>query len=160
MKKFLIQFFLLIALITAAIVIYQKGNAVEIPFIPQLPKMITLQINDSIIRAEVAETSSQRSKGLGGREQMASDSGMLFVFEKSDKHAFWMKELKFPLDFIWIKDDLVADVLENIPQPAQNEPDSSLQIYSSKSAVNKVLEVNAGTVKRLNIKSGDRVLVK
>ena len=159
MKKFLIQFFLLIILITAAIVIYKMGNVVEVPFMPRPPKMITLQINDSIIKAEVAETSSQRSKGLGGREQLASNSGMLFVFEKSDKYPFWMKGLKFPLDFVWIKDDTVIDFLENIPPPSAAQVDSSLPIYSSKTEINKILEVNAGTVQRLNIKAGDKIKI-
>ena len=94
---------------------------------------------------------------MGGRESLASDSGMLFVFDRVDKHVFWMKGLSFALDFVWIKDDKVVDVSENIPPPESGQTDESLPIYTSKVEFNKVLEVNAGTVKKLNIKVGDTI---
>ncbi len=89
---------------------------------------------------------------------MASDEGMLFVFPKLDKYPFWMKGLTYPLDFIWIRGDKIVDLLPNIQPPAPGQTDTSLPIYQSKEDIDKVLEVAAGTVQRLNIKVGDTIL--
>lgn len=131
-----------------------------IPFLPQAPKTHQVKINDTVINIEIADTQSKRSKGLGGRASLASSSGMLFVFEKPDKYPFWMKGLNFPLDFIWIKSSEVADILENIQPPAPGVPDSSLQIYTSNTEVDKVLEVAGGFVKAHGIKVGDKIELK
>ena len=84
---------------------------------------------------------------------------MLFIFAKSDKHAFWMKGLSFPLDFVWIKDDTIIDILEDISAPRVGQADAELPIYSAKAAVDKVLELNAGSVKKFNIKIGDTIKI-
>ena len=157
MKKFLIQTVLLLIVIGAGIFFYAKPGTIPIAFLPQPPKQNELKINDAVIKVEVANTQSKRSRGLGGRVSLASDSGMLFIFEKADKYPFWMKGLAFALDFVWIRDSEVVDVLENIQPPASGTPDSSLPFYGSNSPVDKVLEVNAGFVKAHSIKIGDVV---
>lgn len=164
MKKFTIQVILLIIVIAGSLFLFNAGNQtggkIDIPFLPQPAKTGTLQIGNVSLTVEVADTNSKRSKGLGGRESLPQDQGMLFIFDRTDKFPFWMKGLSFPLDFVWIKDDTVADILENILQPEAGQSDSALPIYSSKVEVNKVLEVNAGTVQRLNIKVGDKIQLK
>lgn len=162
MKKFIIQVVLLLLVIGGSLIFFNpnnKGGRVELPFLPHPPKTATLEINSHLIKAEVADTPSKRSKGLGGKTSLEQDEGMLFIFPNADKHPFWMKGLSFPLDFIWIKEDKVVDILENIQPPKEGEPDASLPIYSSKEAADKVLELQAGTVKRLDIKIGDTVLI-
>lgn len=109
------------------------------------------------IKADVADDKNERSEGLSGREQLATDSGMLFIFEKSDKYKFWMKGIKIPLDFIWVLDDRVVDVLPNIPPPDPNTPDSSLPVYGPLTKVDKVIEVNGGFVSTHNIRVGDKI---
>lgn len=158
MKKFIIQAIGLVLIISAGLYFFRAGSgSVELPFAPKNPKLTTLQINNSVLKVEVADTAKKRSKGLGERENIASDEGMLFVFDKADRYPFWMKGLKFPLDFVWIKDDTVVDFLENAPPPATNQKESALPIYSAKVEINKVLEINAGVVQRLNIKIGDTI---
>ena len=160
MKKFAIQTILLILVIGAGIFFFSpKGSCtpIDIPFFPQPSKVANLQINDKSIKVEIADTPSKRSKGLGDRASLGENEGMFFIFDKADKYPFWMKGLSFPLDFVWILDDKVVDTLENIASPKSGQADSSLPIYSSKEAVDKVLELNAGAVKRLNIKVGDSV---
>lgn len=163
MKKFTIQIILLLLVIGVGFFLYNSGRGgqrVDIPFLPQGPAFKNLEINSISLKIEIADTKDSRSKGLGGRESLALDSGMLFIFEKADKYPFWMKGLKFPLDFIWIGSDTVLDVLENVPPPTAVQDDASLPIYSSKVDIDKVLEVNAGTVQRLNIKVGDVIQIK
>lgn len=156
MKKFAIQAVLLIVIIGLAFYFFKQDAQIpELPFLPQPPLVKELQINNTNLKVEVADTRSKRSKGLGGRESLASDEGMLFVFEKEDKYPFWMKGLTFSLDFVWIRGDTVVDITQNVPPPAAGQQDSSLTIYQPKEEINKVLEVNGGTVQRLNIKAGD-----
>ncbi len=160
MKKFLIQIFLLILVTGISLFFFsplQTNNKIEIPFIPQKPSVSTLEVNGISFQVEVADTASKRSKGLGGRSGLGEKEGMLFVFDNADKHPFWMKGLSFPLDFIWIRDNKVVDTTENIPPQAAGQPDSELPIYSSKVNADRVLEVNAGTVKKFNIKVGDEI---
>lgn len=111
----------------------------------------------TIVRIELAETPDKRAKGLGGRTSLASDSGMLFVFNKPSKYQFWMKEMKIPLDFIWIKGDQVVDILANVPPPQPNQSDQTLPIYAPVTDVDRVLEVNSGFVASNSIKVGDKL---
>ncbi len=108
------------------------------------------------VNVEIAETESARQKGLGGRVSLGADEGMLFIFPNQDRHHFWMKDLAFPLDFIWINNGKVVDIAVNIPAEPEI-PDDLLKIYSSQEPVNWVLEVNAGWAEWNGIKVGDSV---
>lgn len=162
MKKFLIQIILLISVIGVGIVFFVPGKNpnLEIPFLPQQAKYNDLQINDTLLKVEVADTAAKRSKGLGGRQSLGENEGMLFVFDRADKYPFWMKGVSFALDFVWIKGDAVVDVLENVPPPVPGQSDAALPIYTAKEEIDKVLELNAGSVKKFNIKAGDKISVK
>lgn len=160
MKKFIIQSVLLILVIGIGTFLFSpKGSNIDLPFLPQSPHFANLSINDKTIKVELADTQEKRKKGLAGKNSLAENEGMLFIFPKSDKYPFWMKGLKFALDFVWIRDSEVVDILENISPPATGQPDSELPIYSAKEPVDKVLELNAGTVQKLNIKIGDTVKI-
>lgn len=115
------------------------------------------EITKAQVKIELADTQEKRSKGLGGRKSLASDSGMLFVYEKADKYRFWMKDVGFPLDFVWIMDEVVVDISEDVPPPAADVSDDKLPVYSPVAEVNKVLETNAGFVREHGIKIGDVV---
>ncbi len=159
MKKFTIQFIILLVLIAGALYVY-KSQTVSIPFVPQQAKTEQVIIGDTKVKIEVADTQEKRNKGLGGKETLASDSGMFFIFDREDKYPFWMKGLKFPLDFIWIKGGQVVDITENVPAPLPGQKDADLPIYSSKEPVDRVLEVTGGFIKANNIKIGDTVTVQ
>ena len=154
MKKFTFQMLLLLLVIFASLYFYKNQSVPNIPFMPQPTVTKNLTINGALLKVEIADTKEKRSKGLGGRESLATDSGMLFIFEKLDKYAFWMKGLSFPLDFIWIKGDRVMEVTQDVKPPLPGQSDESLPIYSSKVDIDKVLEVNSGMANQLNIKEG------
>ncbi|MBI2040434.1 DUF192 domain-containing protein [Candidatus Microgenomates bacterium] len=159
MKKFIFQFTALIIIIFGALIFY-KGGVSNIPLFPQATRQTILVINDAKLKVEIADTQSKRSKGLGGREALAQDEGMLFIFDREDKYPFWMKGLKFPLDFVWIRGDKVVDVIQNAQAPQPNTADESLPIYLPQEPIDKVLEVNAGTSERLKIKVGDTIRIE
>lgn len=106
---------------------------------------------------EVADSKEKRVKGLGGRESLASESGMLFIFEGTDKYKFWMKGMKIPLDFIWINNDRVVDLLTDVNPPKKNQSDETLPLFAPTVVIDKVLEVNAGYIKSHDIRVGDKI---
>lgn len=162
MKKFAVQSIALMIILFGSLYFFNptgKSPSIDLPFLPQKTRISDLEINGTILKVEIADTESKRNKGLSNRESMATDSGMLFVFPKLDKYVFWMKEVKIALDFIWIKDNTVVDLLPNIQPPKMGEKDENLPVYSSKMEFNKVLEVNAGVINQLNIKVGDTIKV-
>lgn len=117
-------------------------------------KSKTFHIGSANINVEIADTDAKRSQGLSDRTNLPDNTGMLFLFPKSGIYPFWMKDMHFPLDFIWISNKKVSDITEKVPNP-QN-PGDQLPLYSSREPVDMVLEVNAGFVEKNHIKIGDR----
>ncbi len=114
-------------------------------------------INGKKINLEIVRSAQDVSRGLGGRDNLESDKGMLFIFSKSDYYTFWMKDMRFPIDIIWLQDDIIVDISKNVPA----EPGVSLQklkLYSPQKKANRVLEVNAGFSDKNNIKAGDKII--
>ena len=97
------------------------------------------------------------TKGLSGRNNLPEDQGMLFIFEKKGTYGFWMRDMKFPIDIIFIDDDMVVYIVENASPGAQTP---NLTIYIPDVPVNRVLELNAGQVKKLGIKKGIKITFK
>lgn len=162
MKKFLIQAILLLVVIVGALYFFnpaKPNSKVNLPFVPQQSVYKNIKIHDKIIKIEIADTQEKRNKGLSERYSLASDEGMLFIYPTLGKHPFWMKGLKFPLDFIWIKDDRVIDIIRNATPPESGIKDEDLPRYLPVTEINKVLEVNAGTVDRLGINIGDTLTI-
>jgi len=112
-----------------------------------------LKIGNKNITVEIADTSEARALGLSYRESLPPESGLLFIFEKESIYPFWMKGMNFPIDIIWIKNEKVLEITNNV------EPDKGLMpgIYTPREPVEKVLEINAGKVKEWNIKINDAI---
>lgn len=115
-----------------------------------------LSINSAELKVEVADTLDKKITGLSNRESMPQDTGMLFVFDKVDNYEFWMKDMKFGLDFIWLLDNKVVDLHENIPSPVGSS-DEPVRI-KAKELVNGVIEVNSGWINAQGVKIGDTVI--
>ena len=83
---------------------------------------------------------------------------MLFVFEGGQASAFWMKEMRFPLDFVWVSQDcLVVDITPSVPAPRPQTPLSELPTYTSRHPAAYNFEINAGEAAELGIELGDAV---
>lgn len=109
-----------------------------------------------MVFVEEAKTAEEQAKGLGERDSLPSDKGMIFRFSPSQKPTFWMKGMRFPLDFLWVKDGAIIDLTEHIAAPLTT-PQTALPTYQPSSNVDTVIEVNAGFVEHYKIKVGDRV---
>jgi uncharacterized membrane protein (UPF0127 family) len=114
--------------------------------------MIIANINGRSLQLIVAISDQEKAKGLSNRKEIPYD-GMIFLFEKPKNLAFWMKDMHFPIDIIWINNNKVIEVSENIkPEPNINE--YNLKKYSPSQRANIVLELSAGKAKQLNIRNG------
>jgi uncharacterized membrane protein (UPF0127 family) len=111
----------------------------------------------ALIKTEYARTKEERARGLGGRASLDADSGMLFIFEQQDKYRFWMKDMRFPLDIVWIRGDEIVDITKNVPPPTSGQTDNTLPIYTTLQLADKVLEVNSGFTSNHNIEIGDKI---
>ncbi|MDP7651821.1 MAG: DUF192 domain-containing protein [Rhodospirillales bacterium] len=105
-----------------------------------------------IFSVEVAETAAQRQQGLQHRKNLAASAGMLFDYKRVQPVAMWMKNTLIPLDMLFI------DGAGRIVNVARDTEPMSLATIPSAAPVLAVLEVNAGTARRLGIQPGDRVL--
>lgn len=141
--------FIAILLIFSGIIVLQLNNF-------SLPKS-KITIDKHTFSVEVATTSAQQQQGLSGRASLPQNQGMLFVFAAPAPYPFWMKDMKFPLDMIFINNDKIVDIFQNVPQPKNSS--AKLPIYTPSAPANQVLEINAGLSKADGFKKGDTVSV-
>lgn len=101
---------------------------------------------------DVSDTYFTLKQGLSERPSLGSNEGMIFVFEKPDTYGFWMKDMLFSIDIIWMDENFVITHIEkSIP------PESYPTIFYPSSPSLYVLEVPAGQANLLGIKVGDKV---
>ena len=124
---------------------------------PPLPTE-QLTIDGAVFDVEIASTTMEQARGLSNRPSLGANQGMLFIFSTPGTQSFWMKDMNFPLDMIWIGGNTVVGFSQN--DPAEPNVASPSNIYFSPSNTDKVLEVNAGTVAKYNIQVGDSVQIK
>lgn len=134
---------------------YKKNNDGQVK--SSQIKYSQIKIKGKKIKAEVADNLELRLKGLSGRKSLCSNCGMLFVFERADIYPFWMKEMNFPLDIVWIKDKRIMEIVKSAPIPAAA---GQTMNYTPNASADLVLELNAGFCEKYNIKIGDEVITK
>lgn len=116
--------------------------------------MVDLKINEKKIRAEIAADAISKAKGLSDREELCKNCGMVFVFGEESKHTFWMKDMNFPLDIIYVNNDQIVEIFDNVQ--IYNDLGEFTEIFPNKSA-DKVLELNAGWCEKNNVLVGDKI---
>lgn len=107
---------------------------------------------------DVAKTEEQKEKGLSIYKSIENNQGMIFPFSTPDYYIFWMKNMKFPIDIIYIRNDKIVDIFKDVPSP--KSPNDFLPIYKPKNIADTVLEINAGLSEKYKFKIGDKVLIK
>lgn len=117
----------------------------------------SIEINGKYFSVDVAKTDLQKEKGLSVYSKLAQDKGMIFPYEKSDYYTFWMKDMKFPIDIIYIDNGKIVDIFRDVPQP--KSVNESLKVYKPRSVADLVLEINAGLSDIYGFKLGDLVKV-
>lgn len=118
----------------------------------------TVTINSHTFNLYIAKTSKDKEIGLSKYNNIPQNFGMIFIFDKSDFYSFWMKDMKFSIDILFIKDNHIVTLYKNVSRP--NTPNKTLLTYKPKSSANLVLEINAGLSQKYNIKEGDTIILK
>lgn len=157
-----------ILIIAAALLLLTGGFIVSTKYLPQEPtvqnpnaeyqfrtiadfeifEQLQVRVNDRTIIADLAVTGVDRQQGLSGRSALGEDEGLFFVFTHDSRHKFWMKEMNFPIDIIWLDRNLkVVGIKENaLPE---SYPDEVFEPQYGDARY--VLEVNAGFVEQEGI---------
>jgi uncharacterized membrane protein (UPF0127 family) len=112
-------------------------------------KTRTLQVGKASYTLEQAITSNEQKQGLSGRRAMSKNHGMLFVFQHEDQQCFWMKDMHFPLDIIWMDADRRVVFLAQYVDPSTYP-----RTFCSGDPAAYVIELPAGAVQRLRIHKG------
>lgn len=111
----------------------------------------SLRIKDVTYNVFIAHTDATRSQGLSGIASMDTNEGVLFIFDAPTDAKFWMKDMMFALDFVYIRDGKIVDLRENV------SPDTYPELITARSPFTHVLELNAGQIRQWKFAVGDRV---
>ena len=121
------------------------------PVYPTSSVKINSAAGSYTLTLEVAKTPEQQQHGLMFRENLAPDGGMIFVYPTARKIAMWMKNTPLSLDMVFLGNDRkISAIVTN------TEPQSEKIIESEEPAI-AVIELKAGTAKRLGLSVGDTV---
>lgn len=114
----------------------------------------TVRIGNTPVRVEIADTLEERAIGLSGRDEIGPTAGMLFIFDESDYHRIWMKDMRISIDVIWIDENLtVVDITENL------RTDTYPRLFEPATPVRFIIETNNNYVSTFGIKVGDMVSI-
>ena len=116
---------------------------------------VNITINDQVLIADISATHEQRTRGLSVKDALAENEAMLFVFEVEAEHRFWMKDMKFPIDIIWISSDKIVVDMEHNLQPCNSGLLCS--IYEPEGDSLYVLETVGGFAGRYQVGKGTPV---
>lgn len=123
----------------------------------QRKESMQVTIKDLVVQAKIADEAKEHQTGLADYSSFALGDGMIFVFDKSASYVFWMKDVEFAIDIIWIDDaKKIVDIAPNVP-PEPNKGEKDLTRYKPKSDAKYVLEINAGLSALHNLQIGDQV---
>ena len=125
-----------------------------IPFFGREVKRRPVFFGRKKFTVEVADSFIKRSIGLSGRDSIGANEGMLFVFVKSGRYGFWMHGMKFSIDILWLDSNMRVIYIRSNAKPCRSvfgcrtmKPDCDSKY---------VMELHAGTVKKLGIHKGDK----
>lgn len=117
-------------------------------------KKSSVIINGVRVYVDIADTLAKQTLGLSGRNALKDSEGMIFVFDKETIPGFWMKDMNFPIDIIWIdSSNHIVSITKRVL------PSSYPKVFTPIVPIKYVLEVSAGFADRNNVKNGDETLL-
>lgn len=111
-----------------------------------------VKVKEILVKVDLASSFEEQTRGLSGRKELKENEGMLFIFQKPNKSYFWMKDMNFSIDIIWI------NINKEIVSFKKNaDPNLFPETYGPREDSLYVLEVPAGFVEKNNLKEGEKV---
>lgn len=151
-----VSILVLLVVLAAGFVFTQKNDSQ-----PLSQEVLVVRPQDSLDRVTgklggetfdvmVARTEDEQKRGLGGLSGLAPQEAMLFPYKVSDFHGFWMKDMNFSIDIVWLdQDSRIVHIEKSIA------PDTYPKIYFPASPSRSVVEFSAGTIDRLGVSVGN-----
>ena len=148
MKKFpKILLIILLILLGLTFLIYFLSGLIS-------PKMAEVKINDNFsCHGEVVKNFIRQAQGLSGTNELNKFDCMIFVYNDSKNRTFWMRDMNYPIDIIFIENNEIVDVRENLEKPKKD----NIPQYTSKKPADTVIELKKGVINEFNIKIGDKI---
>lgn len=162
MKKVLLPIIAVMVFITAIGILQNRFqgsfyNPLEQTAKPSpTPETKVISISSNALTVEVADSNEERIKGLSDKESLPEDSGMVFVFAGDSRPSFWMKDMNFAIDIIWVKDEKIVGIEKDV-EPEPDVSEKNLTLYPAPQAIDHAIEVNAGYSEKNNLEVGDPV---
>lgn len=120
---------------------------------PASPPEGTVEIRGKQISVEIADSRAEQEKGLGQRDDLAWGTGMYFTYARPGFYGFWMKDMRFSIDIVFLREGRIVDLYPQVPfEVGGNGP-----TIRPRSLVDAVLEVPAGYAAANGWQVGDRV---
>lgn len=113
-----------------------------------------VRVGSGIFNLQLATDEPARVQGLSGVDHLNPNGGLLMVFDTDSTWEIWMKDMKIPLDILWLNSDKkVIYVVKNAsPQLSTNK------VFKPTDKARYVIELNAGAIEQNNIKIGETAL--
>ena len=140
--------FLLSSTLTKDRPLYTKDGPLQTALHPTQ----TISFAATTLHVAIADTEASREQGLSGITSLASDEGMLFIFPKDGMYSFWMKDMLFSIDMLWISFD--GHVVSIVPSVS---PATYPHAFTSSTLARYVLEVPAGFAAEHKIGVGSKL---
>lgn len=155
---FFILFIILLAIFWVVINNQAKPKVVKQPDkvsnVISTPQVV---LKGTTFALEIVDTPDKQRQGLSGRENLATNQAMLFIFDQPKIMNFWMKDMKFNIDLLWINGNEIVAWEKNMLAPEIGLADDKLLIYTSPFPVDKVLELSSGTIDSLSLQINDKI---
>lgn len=148
----MIKLFIIVVIVAAAFgVYYFNYGKLRSASVGDL-KTVLVTIRNKIVEAQIADNLITRKQGLSSRAGLGENQGMLFVYNEPGSYSFWMKDMNFPIDIIWIDENYkIVDISKNV------SPSTFPQTFQSSNPAKYIIEVNANWSDVNFIKIGDLV---
>jgi uncharacterized membrane protein (UPF0127 family) len=118
---------------------------------------VVFPAHDLVLVAEIAHAGArdEQARGLGGRDGLPDDHGMIFASDEENRDGLWMKDMRFAIDMLWFDSNLaLVDVAENVT------PDTYPTIFRPRQPARYALEAPAGFVSRHHIRIGEAIIIE
>jgi uncharacterized membrane protein (UPF0127 family) len=139
--------------VIVAAVFFARSAVPEGALLPSRPLPV-VSLGGQSVSVSVADTDATRQQGLSGRAGLGDHEGKLFVFPSDGYYAFWMKDMRFSIDMVWLSArGTVVFIKANV------SPDTFPQAFRPNSPARYVVELPAGFVSQYNIKNGDSAVL-
>ncbi len=149
-KKFRILIIVLMSLLFLFSIIFIFKNKTKNR--QNLQRHLIVSAGNCRFTVEVADNFKSRKRGLSERNELCDNCGMFFSFLKTGMYGFWMKKMLFPIDLIWLRDDVIVGFKKNFSK-------NSKEIIYPPQKINRVLEINSGKIEKCNILIGDSLRI-